>query len=309
MPPACEVAFLTAYADLKRTCATELHPGVAVVAIDEDGAACTASFVAKSRTIQTAIVGRHSSCDVFLPGDDTVSLRHLALVLHPHAPGERVRYRLVDLRTSSAFQDERGHRVEHLVADGPLMVYVGAYALMIFPTGDRARGWPEDPMTAWKALPAREYSVGEQGRRPLARRLPAAFQDPDSTGVQLVPGPRFAVKGLASEDEVPLGELRVESSGGATSFVLGRSSARGGVLLGRYDRCDSSGLPVLQDYRISRVHVLLLEVDGALYLIDTASTNGVWSRSAGGVRQHALKFGEDFELGRYLARLRWSPVH
>ena len=48
------------------------------------------------------------------------------------------------------------------------------------------------------------------------------------------------------------------------------------MLLGRYERCDTAGLPVLANPSLSRVHLLVIELDGALYAVDTASKNGSW---------------------------------
>jgi hypothetical protein len=79
------------------------------------------------------------------------------------------------------------------------------------------------------------------------------------------------------------------------------------VLLGRYDRCDTAGLPVLIDPALSRVHLLVLELDGALYGIDTASRNGSWS-GADRVRATRLLPGLRLSLAGK-ATVEWRPIH
>ena len=56
--------------------------------------------------------------------------------------------------------------------------------------------------------------------------------------------------------------------------MLGASSPRSGILLGRSRRCDAGR--VLSVRTISRVHLLLIELGGIVYVVDTASYNGLW---------------------------------
>jgi pSer/pThr/pTyr-binding forkhead associated (FHA) protein len=61
------------------------------------------------------------------------------------------------------------------------------------------------------------------------------------------------------------------------------------------------------DKSISRVHLLVIEIDGALYAIDTASKNGTWQ---GGlpVRSARLVPGAVLRLARH-ATVEWRPLH
>ena len=94
--------------------------------------------------------------------------------------------------------------------------------------------------------------------------------------VPVVPlaGPQMALHELVDDSEKSLGELHLASNRGAASVVVGESAARAGVLLGRSRRCDAGR--VLSDRSISRVHLLVIEIAGRLYAIDTASYNGTW---------------------------------
>ena len=61
------------------------------------------------------------------------------------------------------------------------------------------------------------------------------------------------------------------------TLTLGHSALRDGVLLGRYARCDAAG--IIDDPSLSRVHALLIDVEDAFLVIDTASRNGTRLRS------------------------------
>ncbi len=47
------------------------------------------------------------------------------------------------------------------------------------------------------------------------------------------------------------------------------------MLLGRYERCDVNENHIDMPRAVSRVHALLLIIDGCLYAIDTGSINGI----------------------------------
>ena len=234
--PSCEIAFVTAYPTIREVCSRVTHPSVAAFAVDEHGVAAHAVFRPHKENIQTAILGRHTSADLFLPDDLQISLRHLALVLHPDS-GDVPTYHLVDLRTPLGMSDECGRPVEHVAANGPMFVNLGNYSLIFMPLPWR-RTWPTNGIEAWKALPPREYVEEE---RPLPRHQ--AVPDVGATGVQVIRGARFARKGLSEEEDVRVGQLQVRSQRGTSSFVLGAKALRGGVLFGRYDRCDNRRPP------------------------------------------------------------------
>ncbi|MBX2797688.1 MAG: FHA domain-containing protein [Myxococcales bacterium] len=306
--PSCEVAFVTAWPAIRQICGSVRRRTLAIFAID-DANTCIHTLLDPHPTdIRTAIIGRHTAADLCLPKDEGISLRHLALVLHPTSPHDpHVRFRLLDLRTSLGLTDERGRPVEHLAADGPLLVQVGSYALVILPLEPHRR-WPLDPKKAWEQLPERRYTRETPGggtRGAQQSEVLAAFAVPGTTGVQVVRGPRFAEIDLEGSSEQRVGRLEVRSPRGRSSLVLGQRALQGGVLLGRYDRCDNAGLPVLSDHRISRVHLLFLSVAGQVFVIDTASTNGVWSDNTV-VRHRRLGAQEQLELGSELAHVSWS---
>jgi hypothetical protein len=103
-----------------------------------------------------------------------------------------------------------------------------------------------------------------------------------------------------------IGSITLTAGGRSETLAVGASAARTGVLVGRYERCDTHGASVLAHHGISRVHVLVLDIDGALYAIDTGSTNGI-SIGKDEVRITALAAGTELVLGDDLARMEWRP--
>ncbi len=57
---------------------------------------------------------------------------------------------------------------------------------------------------------------------------------------------------------------------------------------------------------VSRVHAMLVRVDGALHLIDAGSTNGT-STAGRDVKCEPVLAGQIYELGKMF--VRWEPSH
>lgn len=265
------------------------RPGVNLIATSADAVHGAAFLAAKPENVSTAIIGRHSKADLRLKDDASLSLRHVALLLFPHPDdGRACRYRLLDLRSATAFLDERGKRLRALEADGPAFIRVGHYALLVFATSGHDEPWPEDPEAGWARIPSRLYldevETEEKSKEWEANSdkawevddLPSLSSSP--TLIHNVPGPEMAVHELLDESEAPSGELLITSSRGAATVILGQRAVQSGILLGRSRRCDAG--KVLSDRAVSRVHLLIIEVAGTLYAIDTASSNGVFDDDA-----------------------------
>ena len=320
--------FKIAWTDLRRMLLSFTQPGIAVVAVDtiRQRVAGTLALAARVGKANAAIIGRHGHCDLYLHADPALALRHLVLVAHPITSTREVTYRMLDLRTRTAFCDEGGKRLEALTANGPTFVRVGTYALFLLPTGpDDAAGWPEDAADAWSCVPERVYVEESEAepdrwrRRRMGTRLgttrgalaagtgvdPFGDRKESVTMVRTSPGPsRATITGVS--DEPMIGTLVLSAGGRSEPLSVGASAARTGVLVGRYERCDTHGASVLAHHGISRVHVLVLDIDGALYAIDTGSTNGM-SIGRDDVRIVQLGKGVELVLGDDLARMEWRP--
>ena len=352
--------FAVAWEELRRLLATFATPGVVVVAVDAvtrrvAGSLCLAAKVGQANA---AVIGRHGHCDLYLEGDPALSLRHLALVVAPLAAGmsrPQVGFRLIDLRTRTAFVDEGGRRLESVTAEGPTFLSVGGHALFIVVSGDDTE-WPESASEAWKCIPERVYldEVGAEPDRWARRRrggfpdeptdggglaegtgiieMPSGAADPgdgkrrrgpapdpqdaaagDPARITLVrtqPGPaRAQVSLVGGEDDRVLGHLVVSARGKTQRIAIGERAAASGVLLGRYERCDTHGATVVSHHGISRVHLLVLSVGDAVYAIDTGSTNGTFrTGSDAEIRIARLDADHELILGDDLARVGWREA-
>lgn len=326
-PPAASFRdlFLRNYAAMRDRCASFGQTGLAVAAVDQfsgrlAGILCIA---AKIGTANSAIVGRHSMTDLYLDGDASLSLRHLVVVVSPlDLTSGEVRFRVIDLRTQAAFQDEHGRRFEALVAEGPLFIRCGNYVLFCLPTGDPT-AWPEAGDDAWACIPERVYlesAEAEPDRWLRKRRVRTRHERHERdlvagierraaiTLVQGELGPVRAQTRLLAEGEQPVGVLRLRVGTTVHSVLVGARAIHRGILLGRYERCDVDGSKLLTSESISRVHLLVVEVNDRVYAIDTASTNGTWmAEDDREVRIVGLDSGAELCLGNDLAYLRWCP--
>jgi hypothetical protein len=339
--------FDAAWSEMRRVVLAFDQPGIAVVAVDSvkkrvAGSMCLA---AKDGRANAAIVGRHGQCDLYLHADPALSLRHMVVLVHPIKASGEVGYRVIDLRTRTAFCDEGGRRLEAVTAEGPMFLQVGGYALYFLVTGDEG-AWPEDATSAWQCIPERVYleeAIAEPDRWRRRRRgmpIPVTASNPAlaspgaggfgadfaaGTGVGdvLPPAPppvrdsitlvrtqtgpaRARVDGPAPDDGPAIGTLRLSAGGKSQAMALGHDAASSGVLLGRYERCDTHGATVFAHHGISRVHLLVVEVEGALYAVDTGSTNGTFQGSDE-VRIVPLVGGTELVFGDGLARMEWMP--
>lgn len=255
--------------------------GLAVVALAEDGVQAKGFLRSHDHRVNTAVVGRHEKAEIFLGDDPSLSLRHLVVMTSPASSRNPKRFRVVDLRTPCGFTDELGNPLRACEADVPFLVRCGGYSLLFVPGSRGELEWPDEPEAVWSSLRGRDA-------RSLSLPHPSTLDD-----------------SLLDEDEEPLGELEIASADGVGTMPVGRRAARSGILLGRSDRCDGDVL--LSNPHISRVHVLIVEMAGSLYAIDTASKNGVWGHG-GEERAQLLESGTTFTLCG-LATVEWRFFH
>ncbi len=273
--------FCRHYAVVRQFLVSHREPGLALVVVGTPGIEARAWVGAEPDAVNPVIVGRHNSAEVFLPSDPSLSLRHLAVILDRRRDAP-LRFRVLDLRTTSAFRDEGGRSLEGVEAAGPILLRCASYALMLFPTGEAADPWPEDAEAGW-----------------------ARVSDAATSSISF-PGPVF-VEPRSLGSGPARGELVVSGEYSRATLLVGQEAARQGVLLGRYDRCDGARLPVLAHQSLSRVHLLVIEVGGTLYAIDTASRNGSWLDDQP-FRCARLEPGRPVTLPVNV-RVEWQPFH
>jgi FHA domain len=307
--PAFREAFLGNYDAIRAQVEGLSGAGVVVAVVGPSGFEGSAAVSAKPGTINALTVGRHGRSNLFLSGDPSMSLRQGAVIVYPLVAGEAVRFRILDLRATLPFQDERGTPFEALEANGPVFLRSGRCVFFVFPKRPGAPAWPASAEEAWEAMPERSYleEVGlESAGRPGA--LLESRPDHAPTLVLSLPGPYFESEKLLHPDESPRGRLVIRSEDGEMTLVLGAAAVSRGVLLGRYERCDGSRRPVLSNPSISRVHALVIELAGKLWVVDAGSTNGVW-RGGERVPLTQLVTGPLVALAGTVATLEWSFSH
>lgn len=306
--------FHQAYAKFAPQCRAVDEPGVAVIAVEEltgrPAGMCT--LMARVARYVAALVGRHDACDLFLQnGSEDLALRHLAIVLDPVRSWSRdstqVRYRVLDLRTQTGYRDEHGKPLRGMRCEGPAMLRVGGFALFILPLGSPS-DWPESGNDAWEMIPERVYfdELANVPESSIPRMQARAFQNANThvSMIMRTAGPRDTGDSLVLPGS-GIGTLELIGRHHRGTLTLGQSALRDGVLVGRYARCDGAGL--LDDPSLSRVHALLLDVEDAFLVIDTASRNGTRLHGQSNARVIAIAGDTDLGLGsRTQARWRFT---
>jgi FHA domain-containing protein len=287
-------AFLVAHERLALLARIASGPSFVVAAVAAN-ARITASLVVADR--RALILGRHSQCGLRIE-DDTVALRQVAALVR--AEGARPVLHVRDLGTALPFVTEDGSSCAGVITDGPLYLAMGSVAVWFLPCPGASL--PERAEEAWNALAPRTFldrRAPEHGMRP-APVTPRV--DDEITFVTRVAAPLLL--GEDDDPEVAWGTLKLVSGARRVKRAISAERLEQGVLLGRYGRC---GLLIeTPENSISRVHVLLLRLGAEVWIIDTASTNGV-KRGETEVLAEVLRDEDVLTLGREVA-LEWSRI-
>ena len=272
------------------------------------------------------VIGRHERCDLRLT-DPALSLRHSVLVIRRLETGD-LRVRLIDLRSGLGLTGEDGRPLESVALEGHLFVGMGRYVLMVL-LGGEDLAFSDDGDAVYDALPPRVYfDHRERVPQLLSPRRPRLMPPDEWTGghylsgtgarararginvkelqsrVDILPAPEPLHIGAMDADR--MGTLTIRCEGGLATVPLHESQVRDGVLLGRYDRCDSSDLPFDLPETVSRVHALILREANQTLVLDTSSTFGVKTAAGQEVRLLTLDGAKEFMLGEE-THLSWSP--
>jgi hypothetical protein len=244
---------------------------VGLVAVDtRSGVVVGTTWIGRDAERPNAlIVGRHSMCDLVV-SDPEVSLRHIA-VLSPVGDARLAEFSLHDLHTAQGFTLEEGESVLAAAVSRFGVVRFGLYSLFCFATGLEA--WSESAADVWVELGGETKTVHHEPKSGRAKERPKP-DDRWQVGslVSVIQGPLRTSDALVGPDEEQVAELRVRAGERLDRMALGSSALKRGVLVGRSDRCAS----VLTASIISRVHVLVIEIDGEVVGVDTASTGGTF---------------------------------
>jgi hypothetical protein len=262
-----------------------------------------------------AIIGRHRECDLQLPQDEGVSLRHVVLRCARRGNTD-VRIRLWDLASGVGFTTEDGEVGEALVCEGPVFVRLGSYHLFLIPTGALSVAhWGSDPDETWASFPERVFldhripTRSKPTAESPAPRIAAGKShrvgnlERHSIITQIVPPARPLRRKQRhhAPDGDPVGTLRLANAEEELSFPVTDKDLDHGLLVGRYARCDLGG----DEKRLSRIHMLIVRDEDGVWAIDTASSNGT-RRDDADIRAVRLDGATELVLANVLT-LRWEP--
>ena len=274
--------FAAHYHRIRATCLAFAEPGIAVFAFCRQSGAWQGSMCLAARPgeVRAGIVGRHTAADLFIGGSPALALRHLLYVIEPlplrAALRGEVRFRVIDLETRNPPRDEECRAVASLTAEGPVFLTCAGVALLAFVTGD-STDWPERAADAWDIQPERIFVDERLADGSAPRPLPFAAGPAcgrHRTTIVRQAGPRHIVD--LGDHEPPAGHLLLVTRRGRHQLEVGADALGRGVLLGRYDRCHNRATSAVLGTRVSRVHLLLIDIAGDLVAIDLGSSNGTF---------------------------------
>jgi hypothetical protein len=288
-------AFLVAHERLALLAQIASGPAFVVAAITSNGRVTESLLLPDRRSL---ILGRHTQCGLRIE-DDTVALRQVAALVR--FEGERPVLHLRDLDTSLPFVTEDGSPSAGVIADGPLYIAMGSVAVWFLPCPGPSFVGRAD--AAFRALPPRTFldrRAPERGLR--ASPPPARLLADDQSFVTRVEAPLLL--GEDDDPEVAWGTLKLSSGGRRVKRAVSAERLERGILVGRYGRC---GLLIeTPENTVSRVHVLLLRLGVEVWIIDTASMNGV-KRDEVEVQADVLRDSDTLTLGREVT-LEWARI-
>jgi hypothetical protein len=272
-----------------------------------------------ARSSSYAVVGRHTRCDAVLGDDPTVALRHLLIRATRLADGT-LAVRVLDLRTHFGFRLDGEASQRALVATGPLAMWVGMYALVALPSETPPPSVrPPTELVDAPRLPVAAATTGT-GHVSVTTLPPAPLLEDLAMSVSRSANAANAANAANSANAAnanggsmerirhDLARVVLRRGEKAASIDLSESALESGVLVGRSERCASGLIDALNE-SVSRVHLLLLREQGAVYAFDLASTQGTF---AGGepVRRVKLRDSGSAELrlaSREPVFLEWHP--
>jgi hypothetical protein len=243
------------------------RPGLFILAVHTALGEVGRLWLAATETPRAGTVGRHEAVDLALKQDAGLSLRHLLFVVRQ--VNGQVRFNALDLATPGGVHARVA--VSAVETSSPMLLRSSGLLFFCVPTGPRAT-LAADPEQAWRQLDE-----------------PTGRQPPPLSVVERVRGHGAGV-------------LTLQLGTTARTYRVEPQTLRDGVLLGRNERCDV----LIPDRYTSRVHAIVISLDGVPYLIDTGSGNGTWH--VGGVQAHCwrLEEGDAFRLGN--ATVQWWRV-
>lgn len=109
--------------------------------------------------------------------------------------------------------------------------------------------------------------------------------------------------GDCDERAQPAGYLRIRAGESHVLMTATRGELARGILVGRNERCNLQ----IGHEAISRVHAVIVDIEGELVIADAGSTNGM--RRPNGALVRCEAFGAEPVCLAQLAAITWTPFH
>ena len=229
------------------------------------------------KEVKSLILGRHTQCPLRLT-DPHVSLRHLVLILYPQ--NIDFQYQLIDLNSSTGFTVDN-KPCSSMWANGTSFIRILQYNL-IFIAPEQV-DWQADDKQIIQQLTDRIYE-GNPEPRITSKAIkiegpPEPKEHEDSSSIEIENTSRIHFKPPPvwlkdSTTEHPRAGIKIHFKQEKKHILIDESQLERGILLGRYERCGIFFAEYDEYNPISRVHCLFISINGIIYIIDTASTNG-----------------------------------
>jgi hypothetical protein len=222
--------------------------------------------------LRTLVIGRHDHADIAVQSDKSLSLRHAMVILKIDAAGKPF-VRVLDLRSIFGVRDADNTPHLSVASNGPVALRLADTALFVVPQVNSADGAPIDLSTSTFATvtwPAVNPYVPEDDPESHLRELSSHSRC--STAVSVIADLR-GVPPMVSRG--PQEAVNFSINGKTHSCPVQPYLLRAGILIGRYERCDISAQNIPMPQTVSRVHALLISIDGGVHLFDAGSQNGI----------------------------------
>ncbi len=223
------------------------------------------------------VLGRHSAAQLRVRFDEALSLRHALVLLTRDEHGALV-VRLLDLSSSFGLETADGASAPSLASNGSLAVRAAQSALFVIFRQDFQRLQSAQPLPGLQVLPgcgvlpAHEDVPSEAEPQSVEHALAKSKVEAIRRG-----GPyRSAVVCFdLSHLEGPASHhIYIDVNDHTERHKVTASTYRSGCLIGRDPRCH-----IVSEHfedEVSRLHCLLIELDGKPMLFDLASLNGTY---------------------------------
>jgi hypothetical protein len=220
------------------------------------------------------VVGRHTNCDVVLPLDPSIALRHL-VVRSMRMPDGDLALRVLDLHTQIGFKLENGESRHSIVARGPIALHLGRYSFIAIPS---AAPTPRElPEVVVEQMAGPYRSPGMRDRRSSIGILPRITDVFDRE-----------VRAMGANDT---DVFSIENKTRSETIAVSDQALELGVVVGRSAKAGAQ-ISALMDAGVSRLHLLLLREMGQTYALDLRSVNGTYDWVGQRIRRVCLSEGD-----------------